>query len=488
MRKEMMMSIAPAHRTTPLLRTTLKLMAVAAMLGALFGLAPLGLDAAQAAETSHLRVSKGAYGSTQRVEVGLNKSLIIDLPANVGEVIVSQPLVAGAIMRSKQRAIVQGNASGDTNIFFLDSRGDTIAVLDLTVAPQRSDVAAVLAATLSRVLPGSAIRVDAVEDGTNTGSVTRVVLSGTAQSGDDIEKAMQIAAQFAGSPNNVASVLTTSTPQQVMLKVTIAEVNREVAKQLGINLSISANGLGATLLNNRGNDISSALGVANPGQIGLSVDAGFASIDATVRALQSNRGLRLLAEPVLTAVTGQEADFLVGGEFPIRETDPQTGNVTTSFKEYGVKLNFTPTVRSNGRIGLQVQTEASELLSAQGQLSKRRASTSVELPAGQTLAIGGLLQDSTRQQISRMPGLGDIPILGALFRSRDYVRAQTELVILVTPILAFPSSNEPNLPTDNMVISGDAEAIFLGHMEAIYGVGPDGMRGGYSGNVGFVLD
>ena len=152
-----------------------------------------------------------------------------------------------------------------------------------------------------------------------------------------------------------------------------------------------------------------------------------------------------------------------------------------------MKLGFTPTVRSDRIVGLVVETEVSEIVSALGQLSVRRANTSVELPAGSTLAIGGLLQDTLRQQINRLPVLGDIPILGALFRSRDYQRSQTELVILVTPYLAHPGPS-PELPTDRFVAAGDAEAIFLGHMEKMYGVGSGGMRGGYDGSVGFVLD
>jgi pilus assembly protein CpaC len=164
-----------------------------------------------------------------------------------------------------------------------------------------------------------------------------------------------------------------------------------------------------------------------------------------------------------------------------------------------VNLKFTPTVKSNGVVGLVVDTSVSEP-TTEGAVTvggltipatkNRQAKTSVELPTGTTLAIGGLIQDQVRQQINRFPGLGDIPIIGALFRSRDFVHSQTELVILVTPYLAQATVTPPPLPTDNYAVAGDAEAIFLGHMEKLYsvGAGPDGMRGGYQGSIGFVLD
>jgi pilus assembly protein CpaC len=469
-------------RTAPLLRDTLRLALAAAVLGALFGLAPLGLPPAQGAGPNHLRIGAGAYGITQHLEIGLNKSLIVDLPADVHEVIVSQPNVAGAIMRHKRRAIIQGIALGGTNIIFLDRAGEAIVVLDVAVG----DSADNLVSTLARVVPGSRIEVQTFGQG--------LVLSGTVESGDDMQKAIAIAAQFVGGDASmIANALTVRGSQQVMLKVTIAEVKREVAKQFGINLSgsLTVDGVVTSLVNLRGNDGGSASASApgGPGQLGLSVDAAGLSIDASLRALEARGAVRLLAEPTLTALSGKEAEFHVGGEFPIQVRDPATGAVVgIEFKEFGVMLGFTPTVRSNGVIGLVVNTEASELTSAEGALSVRRANTSVELPSGSTLAIGGLIQDSIRQQINRLPGLGDIPILGALFRSRDYVRARTELVILVTPYLAHPGKS-PRLPTDDMVVAGDAEAIFLGRMEALYGVGgDDGLRGSYGGSIGFALD
>jgi pilus assembly protein CpaC len=263
-----------------------------------------------------------------------------------------------------------------------------------------------------------------------------------------------------------------------MLQVKIAEVQREALKDLGVNLSGS---LSVGQVNLGFNSTQTTLGNGVSG--GLSLPN--LQINAAIRALTERNSLRLLAEPTLTAMSGTPASFLAGGELPFTVAD-DSGRRTTEWKPFGVELDFTPTVRSNGLVGLKIRTSVSELR-ADGALNKREVGTDVELGLGQTLAIGGILQDTTRQQISGLPALGDIPILGALFRSREFRRNQTELVVLVTPYLARPGGQQA-LPTDDFVVAGDAAAIFLGHMEKMYGVGPAGMRGGYNGSVGFVLD
>ena len=434
-----------------------------------------------AAEPAYLRISHKALGATQTMALEVNKSVLVDLPTNVGEVIASQPSVATVVMRSKTRAIIQGVAGGDTNIFFLDPAGNSIAVLDLKVYQPRSDIGNALEAAITRNIPGSRIRVEsALLDGTN-----RVVLTGTALSQDDLDKAVMMAVQFSGGAENVANIATVSGNQQVMLKVTIAEVNRSVVKQFGLDLNISSGGLVTGLVNAPSDSLGAASGVAaGQGVITAGGTIGSTTIEATLKSLAQRSALRTLAEPTLTAISGQQAEFLVGGQRAIITRD-ENGNPITTYKDYGVRLQFTPTVKSNGRIGLVVNTEVSSP-SGTADFNTRSAKTTIEIPAGSTLAIGGLLQDDIRQQISQMPGLGDIPILGALFRSRDYIKSQTELLVIVTPVMA--QFGEPDLPTSNMVIAGDAEAIFLGHIEAMYGVGSDGMRGTYSGSVGFVLD
>lgn len=454
---------------------------IRAALSALVAAAALALPLAMpgpalGSDSAHLRIGSNSYGRSQPVSVGLNRSLIVDLPAEVREVVVTQPAIAGAIMRSKNRAIVQGVGSGSTNILFLDARGNPITVLDVSVGGDSAGVGAAIA----RILPGSRIQVESFGD--------RIVLSGYAASQDDAARAVAIATQFAGSADNVANLITLDGAQQVMLKVAVAEVQRSVAKELGVNLTGSMTvgnvslGLNTTQPTTFGTPGGSIGG--NGTSAGLSLP-GF-SLDAAIRALQDRNSLRLLAEPVLTAMSGETADFLVGGELPFPVSRDQNGNPIIEWKPFGVELEFTPTVKSNGIIGLKVQTAVSELR-ADSALNKREVSTTVELGAGQTLAIGGILQETTRQQIAGLPGLSDIPILGTLFRSRQYQSNQTELVVLVTPYLA-KAGPAPTLPTDTYVPAGDAEAVFLGHMEKMYGVGPGGMRGSYRGSVGFLLD
>jgi pilus assembly protein CpaC len=444
-----------------------------------------GVTAALAEET-HVTITPAAYGSTRAFEIEINKTALVDLPAGAAEVIVSQPSVAAAIMRTRTRAIIQGITGGDTNIFFLDDRGQTIAVLDVQVIEEPSQVGNALEIALARILPGSNIRVESV---TLAGDVNRVVLTGNVLSGEDRERATEVAAQFAGSADNVANILDVAGSQQVMLQVTVSEVKRDVAKQFGINL-----GAAFTV------GISNVFNIANvmiDGDIPHGADARFGSatgnnVTAGIRALEQNGALRILAQPTLTAISGEEAKFLAGGELPYYTFDENDDGGTTRtvlFKPYGVELAFTPVVKSNGIIALKVQTSVSEP-QADFSITKREASTSVELPGGTTLAIGGLLQEKSTQQIEQFPWLGDIPILGALFRSRDFQTEQTELVILVTPYLVTPSpANAIPLPTDHTAVASDAEAIFLGKLETMYGVAGSGeMRGTVSGSVGFVLD
>jgi pilus assembly protein CpaC len=453
-----------------------------------------------AASQNYLKVSDSTMGGTRSVQLDVNKSMIIDLPTNVGEVIASQPAVANVLMRTKTRAIVQGIAAGDTNIFFLDGAGNNIAVLDMQVIPATSDLGTALETAIAKTIPGSHVQVQALNDHTTDGK-THFVLTHTVLTAADKANAEAMATQLSADDKPTGSLIQVIGPNQVKLKVQVAEVNRDAVKQLGINLNNGSLTVGAVKFGfSNTPSQGGASGVANSNGISASIDTGNFTLDASLRALERRGALRTLAAPTLTAMSGQQASFLAGGEFPVPTDVAANGTVTFTFKEFGVKLTFTPTVKSNGIIGLVVDTSVSELtteggISANGitipATKKRQATTTVELPAGSTLGIAGMLQDTIRQQINKFPGLGNIPILGALFRSRDFIHSQTELVILVTPYIAEPNV-DIDKPTDHMVVAGDAEAIFLGHMEKMYGVGSDGMRGAYAGNytgsVGFVLD
>ncbi len=450
-----------------------------------FSLAGLGATLPALAQ-AQVTIASASYGGQRNLDLELNKSMIVDLPAGVAEVIVSQPTVAAAIMRTRTRAIVQGIGGGDTNIFFLDDAGRTIQVLDLRVIKEPSQVGNALEEALARVIPGSHIAVESV---TLSDDTNRVVLTGSVLSSDDKERAALVAVQFAGGPENVANIIEVAGSQQVMLQVTVSEVKRDVAKQFGINFGAVVNVGTTNLLSMAGGLLTNAFPIDG---IDASFGANGNAVSAAIRALEGRGALRVLAQPTLTAISGQPAKFLAGGELPYYTYDEDdTGNKTRTvlFKPYGVELSFTPTVKSNGTIALTIDTSVSEP-KADLSITKRQANTSVEVPSGMTLAIGGLLQERSSQQINQFPGLGDIPILGALFRSRDFQTEETELVILVTPYLVNPSpANSIAVPTDFSAPSSDAEAIFLGKLETQYGVGGGGaMRGGFSGSVGFVLD
>lgn len=469
------------NKFLPTLRRRAAVLAAPLLLLGLFAVPAIGTATAQ---ETHISISPAAYGATRKFEVEINKTALIDLPAGAAEVIISQPSVAAAIMRTRTRAIIQGITGGDTNIFFLDDSGRTIAVLDVQVIEEPSQVGNALQIALARIIPGSNIRVESV----TLGETNRVVLTGNVLSGEDRERATQVAVQFAGGADNVANILDVSGAQQVMLQVTVSEVKRSIAKQFGINLAAAFN-VGTTNLLNFTN-------IMKDGEIPHGANAGFsnnaANVNAAIRALEQNGALRVLAQPTLTAISGEAATFLAGGEMPyVTFDEDDTGGLVRKieFKPYGVELAFTPVVKSNGSIGLKVETSVSEP-QADMSITKREASTSVELPSGTTLSIGGLLEERTSTQIDQFPWLGDIPILGALFRSRDYRTDQTELVILVTPYLVGPSpANSIPVPTDRTTVASDAEGIFLGRLENMYGVGQTGeMRGSFSGSVGFVLD
>lgn len=456
--------------------------AIAAALMAVVATA-LPVQPVYAQAQAHVTIASNAYGSVRKLEVELNKSMIVDLPAGVAEVVVSQPSIAAAIMRTRTRAIVQGMAEGETNILFMDDHGRTMSVLDLRIVQPPLAVGQALEDTLRRVIPNSNIRVETLSNSTLNDKLY-FLLTGTVQTAEDKAVAESLASQLSESDEPTGSLIQVIGGQQVMLQVTVSEIRRDVAKQLGINLSGTAT-IGNTTL---GFNNSPASAGTFSGTAGFPL--GNFQINASLQALENRGAARMLAQPTLTAMSGSQADFLVGGEVQyVTGVDPTTGLPIFTFREYGIGLNFTPTVKSNGSIGLTLETEVSEPIT-NATLATRRASTTVELPPGTTLAIGGLLSESANRAIDQLPGLGSIPILGALFRSNEYRSQQTELVILVTPYIVAPSpANAIAVPTDSVAIANDAEAFFLGAIEKQYGVGATGeFRGGFSGSVGFVLD
>ncbi len=436
------------------------------------------------------------------LRIGLNKSVVIRLPQDAQDVLVGDDRIVKAVLRSRRVVYLFARKMGQTNIFFLDAAGRQVLALDVEVS---RDVKA-LQELLRRSLPDARIQVDMIGD--------KIVLRGTARSTDEAVRALKLAESFAGGQGQVVNAITIGGKQQVTLKVRIAEVQRSLAKQFGINWRkiletseftaevLMANpfsvgqSLGSNLVSS--NPTLRALGLSSPG-FGITNASG--STAAVLRVLERDGLMRVLAEPTLTAMSGEEASFLVGGEIPLPTGyDVQTGTVTYAMKPFGILLDFKPLVHSRNRITLKVKTEVSEISSRYTQsignisipgLDKRKAETTVEMPSGGTLAIGGLIKDHTRQTVDGVPGLKNLPILGALFRSRDFLRDQTELVVFVTPYLVRPvAERKLRTPIDGLNVANDAQAILLGRMHRVYGA-PTGPKGGtrvYHGDVGFIVE
>jgi pilus assembly protein CpaC len=450
------------------------------------GLAPMG--AAQAADPARVPVIQvAASEATSRfIPLGIGKSVAIDLPADIKDVLVADPKIANAVIRSSRRVYMIGVTIGQTNIFFFDADGKQIAGFDIAVTRDLNGVRA----ALKQTMPEANIRIEGVGDG--------VMLSGSASSAAESQQAFDLAARLVGDANKVVNGITVRGRDQVMLKVTVAEVQRDVIKQLGIDLSGTFN-YGAAVVNfNTVNPFSATGQALSPG----SVAGTWKNITATLRAMERAGVIRTLAEPNLTAISGETANFLVGGQFPY-PTPPQSAGAAPGFefKNFGVSLKFTPVVLSEGRISLKVMTEVSEL-SAEGgvtvlgttvpSLKVRRAETTLEIPSGGSLAMAGMIQEQTKQTINGTPGLMQLPILGTLFKSRDYVNHQTELMVIVTPyVVRAVAQKQLSQPDDGFADPNDPSAILLGRLNRIYGAAGQAKSeqpNSYHGKYGFILD
>ena len=444
--------------------------------------------------------SAGGQLNARFLPLGIGKSVVIDLPRDIKDVLVADPKIANAVVRSAQRAYIIGAAVGQTNIIFFDSTGQQIAAYDIAVTRDLNGVRA----ALKQAFPNSDIRIEGVGDG--------VVLSGSVSNPLEAQQAQEMAMRLAGGTDKVVNSIAVRGRDQVMLKVTVAEVQRDIIKQLGIDLSASMN-YGTAVVNFNNNNPFTAFG--RPLVAGNSAVAGFGSgvggvpaVQATMRAMESAGVVRTLAEPNLTAISGESATFLAGGEFPLPKgytCDPITRACTTQidFKKFGIALNFTPMVLSEGRISLRVMTEVSELspdnaitLEQAGStltipsVKTRRAETTLEIPSGGSMAMAGLIQEQTKQSINGLPGLAQLPVLGTLFRSRDYVNRNTELMVLVTPyIVRAVAQKDLSRPDDGFADAADPQSDLLGNINRIYGA-PGRAEPGrkYRGTYGFITD
>lgn len=490
--------------------------------GLAFCLAFSGMPAqtftAEAASQSLVRIAESGPGVKKTIRLGLNKAVVIDLPTDAHDILVADPTLADAVTRTSRRIYLFGKMVGQTNIFVFGPNGEEIVSLDLEIERDISN----LEANLRRFLPDSDIKVEIISD--------NIVLTGTVRTPLDSTRVEELAKAFIKGgeattrnitaqgtngdadifaedrqASQIVNLLRIDGEDQVMLKVTVAEVSRQVLKQLGFSGSIrsSTSGDGITFRNpaNLGNAVN-AIASSVTGTIG-SGTMGFASY---INAMEQAGVMRTLAEPSLTAISGKKASFSVGGEYrlPSEQEIDEDGAImrTNETVEYGIGLDFTPVVLGPGRISLEIATEVSEptwegsvvnanAVSIPGQtymsIRRRKASTSVELPSGGSIVIGGLVQDNIRQAMSGLPGVSKIPIFGTLFRSKDFIRNETELVIIATPYLVKPvARGDLSRPDDNFNPTDDLSSAFLGEVNRIYGNRQAAPVGQYHGNVGFI--
>lgn len=457
-----------------------------------FGLAATGRSPAADSPMQTIQVTASDAGS-RFVPLGIGKSVVIDLPRDVKDVLVADPKIANAVIRSSRRAYIIGATIGQTNVFFFDADGRQIVGLDIAVTRDLNG----LRAALKHALPGRDLHVEGIGQG--------VVLSGHVASPLESQTAFDIASRLVDDGRKVVNAIVIHGRDQVMLKVTVAEVQRDVLKQLGVNLS-GQFGSGASMVTfNTDNPFTVQGQPLSDTRITPSFGTGSGRVTAAIRAMERAGVIRTLAEPSLTAISGESSNFLAGGEFPVpsgRTCDPTTGicQDQIQWKKFGVGLNFTPVVLGEGRISLKVLTEVSELSTEASvqiagltipSLRTRRAETTVEIPSGGALAMAGMIQEQTRQQINGLPGLMQVPVLGTLFKSRDFINRQTELMVIVTPyVVRAVAQKNLSRPDDGFADPSDPQTILLGRLNRIYGVPGKAAAATqpYRGLVGFILD
>jgi pilus assembly protein CpaC len=421
------------------------------------------------------------YDQARFVRMGLNKSVVIHLPAEAKDVVVGNSSIVDAVVRSKNTAYLFARATGQTNIFFFDAAGQQILALDLEVALDTTAIRKLL----NRSLPGNQITVDTLNDS--------IVLGGIARNGLEAKTAMDMVEQLRGPTGTVVNTMNVAGEDQVMLKVKVVEIQRDVLKQFGVDLSalLDAGKFAFNIANI--NPFANSLLAGNSGYKGV-FSSGGTQIEGLIRAMEGDGLVRTLAEPNLTAMSGQQAKFHAGGEFPYELCDIEPGKrtCTISFKDFGVEVDFTPTVISEDRINLKIKTDVSELSTIATinvpAINRRSSETTLEMPSGGSMMIAGLIKETTRQNINGTPGLKKLPILGTLFRSRDFISNETELVILVTPILVRPTTQAKlTSPDKGFAPATDRQGMFFGRLNKVYGSG-EAPQGAYNGNVGFIVE
>jgi pilus assembly protein CpaC len=449
---------------------------------------------------------------TEQLTLTVNKSYMIEFDTQIDDVIVANPGIANVVARDNRRVAVMGVAPGESNIVFLDRSGRKVKVLEVSVTDGVAGMDQ-LRGLIRKYVPGAKVQIEAVNG--------RIILAGSVPNLIASDRVVQLAKPYSKDENGILNLMAIEGKDQVALKVRFVEMQRSIVKQMGINLSgeiaFDDGWVSEINTNNTFPVNGSALGgiAANLGYINTVAGAFQSGIGAALNALERVGVVRTLAEPNLTAISGEAGKFLVGGEFPVPVAQDE-GTITVEFKPFGVGLGYTPVVLSEGRISLQLSVEVSELSQQGGFASRgvtgidpdtgepivgqsitipalkvRRAETTVEIPSGGSLVIAGLIQESTRQSLDGIPGAKDIPVLGALFRSRDFLNDETELVVIVTPYLVDPTDPQGfRDPDRGFVTPRDLRTVFFGKLNEVYAVPGSavGKAPAPNGASGFIFD
>ena len=446
-----------------------------------------------------------ATNNSHSISMGVGKSVVVELPRDATEVVVGNPGVVNAVVRTPRKIYIMGAGQGQTTIFAVDSQGRQFANYEVSVGRDVGELAPLLKAALPRseIVPRTVNEI--------------IILTGSVSSPGEAQKAVDIAKGFAaragqaaggvgaGGEANVINALVIRGEDQVMLKVTIAEVSRQVLKQLGF----SAQAGGENLLSGAWGALHSENPFAinaNLSSTALTINGPNSNTSATLKAMERYSVARILAEPSVTAVSGEHAKVVVGGEIAVPSTSSCTIIGTAQscvpgidFKPYGITLSFTPVVQAEGRILIHLSTEVTEIdltntMSYQGTsipgFKTRKNDATVELPSGASMATAGLLENRSAAAVNGLPGLLNLPVLGALFRSRDYQREETELLVIVTPYVVKPiSPRDVVRPDDNFNDASDPQAWLLGRVNRIYATRNNpALNKSFRGRIGFIHD
>ncbi|MBK5945358.1 general secretion pathway protein [Rhodobacter veldkampii DSM 11550] len=463
---------------------------------AIFGACLLGtslvIGAVMPVSAETLRVMSGSTSSP--LNVPMNRAVVVESDQPFAELSIANPGIADITTLSDRTIYVLGKVPGRTTMTILGPDGNLITNVEVQVTPDIGE----FKERLRQILPGEPIEVRTANDG--------IVLSGTVSSTAKLDRALELAQRYA--PDRVSNLMSVGGTQQVMLKVRFAEMQRSVSKNLSASLGIASAGSDGVLsgANNNINGINAIfdgstipLGGKSLGGIGTGFSIGEVGIAVLLEALEAKGMVRTLAEPNLTALSGQEAKFLAGGEYPIPVSSDD--GITIEYKPFGVEMAFVPRVVDGDIINLEIQAAVSAIDTtvtvANGGFSvnafkRRDAQTTVEMRDGESFAIAGLLQDDFTDLNSQIPWLGDVPVLGALFRSAAYERKQSELVIIVTPHLVTPTRGEAlALPTDRVRPPSESELFLLGRTSAgarNSGPAAEVARQDFSGSYGYVME